>query len=718
MTGKIRYLAALIAVLGLIYIQQSSVTYAGEGHFGREKVIKESSLTEGQESLQTGEEDKQPAQGEDKPPMEGEGKPPTEGEDKPPIEGGDKSPIEGGDKPSAEEDKPTIEGEDKPPTEGEGKPPVEEEDKPLTEGEDKSPIEEEDEPPAEGENKQPTDGNLPIEGENKQPAGDEEKRKVIEEYKIEIPKPNGEQGYYTKKPEITISHISEIGVTKYCLKYGDSKLGEKTLKKKGEKAIITGNMFLEGKNTLHVWMEDKEGKKLEKYELKKELLIDTKEPEIQMNVPKGFNAWYQGEVMLSIAGEDSGSGLAKLSCREGNRNLGSISKRQGEFVLSRSSISGKGVDVTVTAEDKAGNKSERVKTVFIDKADPEVIITGAKNYMITSKSVNLVYEISEENMLQEFYAQTVWTNIKGKEKQLSSSEWKNHSKGKILTQTLKNDGIYRVKVQAKDMSGHVSIKDMQVIVDKTDPIIRYIEELNGQQLKKFKWEYPLNQMIQDFTTYAYEMRIDGRLYHMGETVSAEGKHRMTVKVTDAAGNTAHAAADFIVDHTAPEIIFRNVEEGKEYEEERTFHVELAKKDDIIRQIKINGESQRIDSKRASYKFTLHKSNDYEVVVKADDKAGNESVKSIFFKLMPKKSLVERITEPIKIQWNIGQKADMQFPKTVGEGEWKNDNNLSRLKVIGIIMIGGILLVLRVVYYKMVYMKKKHDWKAAKREDAG
>ena len=230
MAGKIRYIAALAAVLGLIYVQQSSVTYAVESNSGKSNVIdKETEVL-------------------------------TEGEDKPPGEG---------------EDKLSEEGEDKLPEEGEDK------------------LPEEDKPP--------------------------EEKKVMEGYKIDIPKINGKRGYYIKKPEITICHMSEVGVTKYCLKHGDNKLDERTLKEKGERAVITEKTFSEGKNILHVWMEDEEGKRLNRYELKKEFLIDTKPPEIVMSVPKGFDTWYQDQVTLSAVSEDSGSGVEKISGLEGDR---------------------------------------------------------------------------------------------------------------------------------------------------------------------------------------------------------------------------------------------------------------------------------------------------------------------------------------------------------------------------------------------------------------
>lgn len=640
MVKKLRYVAVLAVVLSLIYIQQNSVIYAGESDLGGGKKTAE------EETLPTKEE---------KEPEEGEEKEPGEGEDKPPTEGGEKEPEEG-------EEKPPEGGDNKEPEEGEGKPP--------TEGNDKPPVEEE--------------------------------KVIIEEYRIEIPEPNGKQGYYIKKPEITICHVSKAGVTRYCLKHGDKKLEEKTLKEKGEKAVIAEKIFQEGKNILYVWMEDEEGKRLEKYDLKREFLIDTKAPEIQMSVPKGFDSWYQGQVTLTASGEDSGSGVARLSCREGRQNLGSISKRQGEFVLSKASASGKGVDIAVTVEDKAGNKSERMKTVFIDKNAPQIMITGAKNYMITSKTVNLAYKIDEENMLQEFYSQTVWENAKGEKKLLSSAEWENNSTGKILTQTLKNDGIYHVKIQAKDMSGHMSANELQVIVDKTNPVIRYVETLNGQQLKKFKWEYPVQQMIRDFTTYVYEMRIDGKLYHMGETISMEGKHRMTVKVMDAAGNKAQAKADFVVDHTAPEIMFHNIEGGQEYEEERTFKVGLEREEDEIRQIRINGENQKIDSGRKTYEYTLHTCKDYEVTVKAADRAGNEAVKSVFFRIVPKKSLMEKIVEPVKLRWSMGKKADMRFPETTKQGEWQR----KRMPVLCIIVSFAVFIgVLAVFLIKLVKQRQ-------------
>ena len=639
MAGKIKYIAALIIVISLIYLQHSSVSYAGEENRGRDaQTVREESNLAGKQG------------GEEKPPGEGEEKPPEEGEEKPPGE-----------------------GEEKPPEEGEGKPPGEGEEKPPEEGEEKPPVEEE---------------------------------RAIEKYKIEIPKVNGKKGYYTKKPQIIITHISAAGETKYCLRQGDEKLEEKTLKEEGERAVIAGKTFAEGRNVLHVWMEDENGEKIKQYELKKEFFIDTKAPEIQMSVPEGFDKWYQGKVTLSAAGADQGSGVVKISCREGNHDLGSINGRQGEFVLSRPSASGKGIDITVTAEDRAGNKSERIKTVFIDKNAPDILITGARNYMITGKSVKLSFSIDEENVLQEFYVQTEWENVKGKKRQIPSAEWRSEGTAKTLVQTLKNDGIYTVKVYAKDLSGNAAAKEFRIIIDKTNPVIRYVQELNGRQLKRFRWDYPIHQMIRDFTTYVYDMNIDGQLYHMGETVSIEGKHRMTVKVTDAAGNKAQVSADFTIDHTAPQIIFRNIEEEKEYEGERTFKVALAKKEDMIRQIRINGKEQQIDYRKKVYEYTLREQKDYEVTVKAADEAGNESVKSIFFQIVPKKSLPEKIAGPVNVRWSLGKKEDAQF--FMEAGGKKEKGTTVTFEAVCLMLFGCGMIAAAVFFGRALHKKREKN----------
>ena len=45
-------------------------------------------------------------------------------------------------------------------------------------------------------------------------------------------------------------------------------------------------------------------------------------------------------------------------------------------------------------------------------------------------------------------------------------------------------------------------------------------------------------------------------------MTGEGWHTLEVKAVDAAGNIGVSRADFVIDHSAPEIVFRDVREGE------------------------------------------------------------------------------------------------------------------------------------------------------------
>lgn len=568
----------------------------------------------------------------------------------------------------------------------------------MPEGEDgEQPDDGGEQPPAEG-------GETSGGGEEQPPVEEEqppvEEEKVIEEYEVKIPKADGKEGYYISKPEIAVKHNSEWGVTKYCLIQEDKKTEEKVLKEKGEKAVIEGKIFLEGKNVLHIWMEDEKGEKLKEFELKKEILVDTKAPEIHMSVPGGFESWYQGQVQLKVSGGDLVSGAEKITCMAAGKEVGTVNKAWGEFMIDQPSIQGKGTEVRVVIQDRAGNKSERVKYIYIDGRAPEIAVAGIKNYMITGKTADITCEVDEENMLQEYYAQITWENVQGKKKQIAVNDWKTDGTKRTFTQSLEKDGVYCIDIHAKDMSGREESKEMQIIIDKTDPVIRYVESLKGKYLKEFRWDYTPEKMFWDFTTYTYEIRMNGKLYHMGDVIDREGTHWMTVKVTDAAGNRAQSTAVFNIDHTAPEIIFHNVEEGEEYEEERTFKVELAGAEDTIRQIQINGENQKVIPGISIHEYSLDTCKDYEVTVKAADKAGNEAEKTIYFQIIPKKTLLKTIAGKVRTYENTA--ITKEHPQMIQSGEGEEETAFLKMAGAGIL---GILIALGAI---TVFIHKKSE----------
>ena len=177
------------------------------------------------------------------------------------------------------------------------------------------------------------------------------------------------------------------------------------------------------------------------------------------------------------------------------------------------------MEVKVTAEDRAGNQGSHVKSVYIDNKAPRVEIKGAEDYLITSEPVFVIYEVYEENTLSECTASAEWQNVQGEQSVLPVPEWENAEGGKRTVQRLSEDGIYRLKVSGVDKAGYKADKNMQVIIDKENPVIGYVDRLEGKYMKSFCWDYPEREFVSDFTTVSSEVRLDGMLYPLGKNVT-------------------------------------------------------------------------------------------------------------------------------------------------------------------------------------------------------
>lgn len=479
--------------------------------------------------------------------------------------------------------------------------------------------------------------------EEKKPE-EEEPEEPVRKFSLEIPKPTGANGYYTHKPEVWLTHGSKRGVTRYRLAAAGSVTVEGSLENEGERRSI--QEFGEGENHLQVWMEDEEQNRIESFEEEVTLKIDTQAPKIHMDVSGGDKIWHREKAEVHVEAIDPISGIEKIGCFTEGELTGQSEKNDIVFTIQRSSTAGHAVSVMITARDQAGNESRRTEDIYIDGQAPIVQIKGASNYLITSRPIALAYEVDEENVLAETREETVWENVDGQKSVLTDGTWVSYGTKKILERTLKEDGIYHMKLQAADQAGHGAQTELQVIIDQKNPVIRRVDQLQGKYMKKFSWNYPANEWIWDFTTYVYEIRLDGRIYPAGAKVTEEGWHTLEVRVEDAAGNTATAKAEFVIDHSAPEIQFLDVADGERYEEKVTFQVKTEKKEDQIDQIWINGERQQTIPQKAAYQYTLEEYGNYEVRVKASDRAGNQTEESILFQVVAKKNPLQKIIDPV------------------------------------------------------------------------
>ena len=180
----------------------------------------------------------------------------------------------------------------------------------------------------------------PDEGEEEEPEEPEEE--PVKKFQLKVIPPDGGNGYYRHKPEVTLTHVSRRGITRYRAAAGDKILAEGSLEKEGEKAILGD--WEEGSNQLTVWMEE-DKKPIEGCAETVEIRVDTRPPKISMSLPNGFDAWYLGDVKLSVQGRDKTSGVETVRCLVDGEKIGVSEKGETAFTIQKASAAGQGAVV-------------------------------------------------------------------------------------------------------------------------------------------------------------------------------------------------------------------------------------------------------------------------------------------------------------------------------------------------------------------------------------
>ena len=504
-------------------------------------------------------------------------------------------------------------------------------------------------------------------------------------YEIAFEEPDGWDGYYTVRPQVIITHPGPAGETVYVLEHDGGAGAQGRICEAGGQAVIGQEQFAEGVNRLRVWMEytppaedeepdteepdtedeepgaeepDTEEPDTEEpvqpgppeilYEQTCVFRVDTRPPSLQAWI-RGGNVWHQNQADVDFkAGETpDGSGIKNIACYVNGDRVRVTEEGSGSLTVEEPSRGGQGVPVRIEAWDRAGNTTSWEGEVYVDSAPPSLAVTGVTDYMITSRDVTALFRASDDNLLASCSAQTVWITPEGEETVLEGAKWSREGETWQARQTFDRDGIYRMQVCARDQAGFQTEQSVQVIVDKSNPVISWVDEVDGACMQAFRWEKPVSEIITDFTSYTYTVKLDGFPCLPGFQTEREGRHVLEVEAVDAAGNRSRADARFVIDHTAPHIAFEGVESGTAYEKEREVTVRLGDSADWIREIRVNGVRQKTGEKACVYTRVFQEEGVYELEVSATDLAGNVREASVIFEIVPEATLAQQLLAPVK-----------------------------------------------------------------------
>lgn len=534
----------------------------------------------------------------------------------------------------------------------------------------------------------------------------EEREKVISNEKVEL---------------ILKSQDKESGVAFIYYEISDGR--------EGKLEGTEGSLILEPefRGTVNAYAVDQAGNQSE-ISTSKEIICESTTPEIVLDLhgTEGWN-WDFVPVSVEIQDQEISSGLQSVKCYVNHEVVineqidleNAVSLWNGEFTVDIVSLNGSGIPIVVETTDYAGNIQTASRLVYIDRSYPQIEISGSYDKMISGEGVIMEIVAADENILENGKIM-VWRNPPKQERSLYIEQMqeqavpcqKNESgEGCVWKLVLEEDGVYEVEVTAQDAAGHQQVLHQTVTVDRTNPIIRFIEQMHGTHIPYFQWNYDVSEMIEEFTEYQYQMTLNGRMYTSGTYVEEEGEKLLSVDVIDAAGNRSTANAVFYIDHTPPEIQAYQLKDGGIYEESAELNLEVGEPGAYLEGIFINSEKVNLTEDSQIFSQTLEEPGEYIVRARAKDLAGNKSELELKFRI-EKRSLAAVLFKPVKKL--LSEEGNQEEQKEVQKEEQKKETSDMEggkrgmpERAMGILLFTGIVSGVGIAgYYLLCCYKKK------------
>lgn len=199
-------------------------------------------------------------------------------------------------------------------------------------------------------------------------------------------------------------------------------------------------------------------------------------------------------------------------------------------------------NITVSAQDAAGNSASESITVIIDNTPPEVSILEPMD----NEAIRGIRQVLAD--VYDLYLRAVVLSINDE----AVSDSPNHT----FETTDYPDGNYTISARAVDFANNTGYDTISVIVDNTPPAINITSPANNSFVKG---TVIIDADVVEPNPAVVNALVDGLL--LSESLPAvwdsvtypDGSHSAGVYVADTAGNDAFASVSVIVDNTAPEV---------------------------------------------------------------------------------------------------------------------------------------------------------------------
>ena len=364
--------------------------------------------------------------------------------------------------------------------------------------------------------------------------------------------PDGENGYYRNAPEIVMKHTTD-GIMRYRLEDANGEVLSGRMDSSMSTVTIQSGILKDGENILDTWLEKEDGSVIEESMECRKFLVD--------QVPPEFPLHFLVQDVLEISAIDKCSGVAgiyyaiegeEFQYVKGDRVFYSLP----EFFEGR---------ICAYAVDQAGNVGEKCfftiepkKEVVVEKLPnstkepekdekaPSIELFGLPEQKITNQSVILSCVVKDNRKVTELRGNITRENQDGLEECIEITEWKKNENGYQFERELAEEGIYQIKIEAKDEEGNNQNLCEQVIIDWSSPLISSIRELSGKQMTEFVWKYDVEEIISDLTSFSVEVRLDGILCKKNHIYNVPGIHLLEVTACDLAGNQVKESVQFSI----------------------------------------------------------------------------------------------------------------------------------------------------------------------------